>query len=351
MPEPRAAGRPGTMRAALLTELGAPLVIGARPVPVLEPDQVLIRIRSAGLCHTDLHLIAGVPAGPPMPIVLGHEIAGELVHTRGDVVGERAGDRVLVYYYDGCGKCRWCLDGLENLCGQANAKWGFDTDGGFAEYLSVPARCLVPVPDAVEMDQAAVLGCSGTTGVHVVDAVAQVAPGETVVVIGAGGVGLAAAQVAVARGAQVIAVDPHPGSRSAAEDLGARTSIDPSDADAVASVREHTAGAGADVVIDTVGNDRTPLQALDMIRPQGRIVLVGYTHQPAALPVVSVVTREARILGSVGATRDDAREALRLAEAGQLRIPIAGSYPLERVDEALARLATGTVTGRLVLRP
>ncbi|GGM87009.1 alcohol dehydrogenase catalytic domain-containing protein [Dactylosporangium sucinum] len=350
MPEPDPAARPASMGVAVLAALDTALQIQARPVPAPAAGQALIRVRAAGVCHTDLHLVAGVPAGPPLPLVLGHEIAGEVVEA-GDGVEFAAGDRVLVYYYDGCGRCRWCAGGLENLCRQPKAKWGFDTDGGFAQYLAVPARCLVEVPAAVTLDDAAVLGCSGTTGVHVIDTVAQVAAGETVTVIGVGGVGLAAVQVALARGARVVAVDPHDGSRAAARQLGAGHCVDPAAEDAVAAVRAATSGGGCDVVVDTVGNEYTPAQAVGMVRPQGRVVLVGYTGRPAGLDVAAVVTREARILGSVGATAADAREALRLAAAGRLRVPVADRYPLAEVNDALDRLQSGKVIGRLVLRP
>lgn len=355
MSESTTGGRPASMDVAVLPAPNAALEIRTRPVPVPGPGQALVRIRAAGVCHTDLHLVAGVPDRPPLPLVLGHEIAGEVVDiadqadaSAGDRL--RVGDRVLVYYYDGCGRCRWCRTGLENLCREPKAKWGFDTDGGFAPYLVVPTRCVIPVPESVPMDDAAVLGCAGTTGVHVVDTVAGVAAGDTVTVIGAGGVGLAVVQVAAARGARVVVVDPHEASRVAAQRLGAASSVDPSAGTAVAEVRAQTSGMGCDVVVDTVGNESTPAQAVDMIRPQGRVVLVGYTERPAAVDVASVVTREARILGSVGATMADAREALHLAEAGKLRIPIADRYALTQVNEALDRLHSGKVVGRLVLQ-
>ncbi|HEY0495195.1 MAG TPA: zinc-binding dehydrogenase [Kutzneria sp.] len=332
------------MRVAALTAPNSPLEIQTRPVPTPDPGQALIRVRAAGVCHTDLHLSAGVPTSPAFPLVLGHEIAGEVVSSAAFAVGAR----VLVYYYDGCGDCGWCAQGLENLCRQANAKWGFDTDGGFAEYLVVPNRCLVAVPASVPLDEAAVLGCSGTTGVHVVDTVAQVQPGETVTVIG---VGLACVQVAAARGARVIAVDPHEDSRAVAESSGAHDTVDPFAVDAVEAVRALVGGDGVDVVVDTVGNDRTPAQAIDMVRMQGRVVLVGYTDAPARIDVATAVTREVRLFGSVGATLADTAEVLRLAEAGLLRIPIADRYSLSQVNEALDRVHSGKVAGRLVLRP
>lgn len=339
-----------TMRAAVLRDIDSKLDLDEYPRPEPGPGEALVRIRAAGVCHTDLHLVAGVPDDPPLPLVLGHEITGEVVRLgRETATPARTGDRVLVYYYNGCRSCDWCTRGLENLCRKPNAKWGFDTDGGYAEYISVPVRCLVPLPAGVGYAEGAVLGCSGTTATHVIDTVARVASGELVVVLGAGGVGLATIQVALARGATVIAVDPDPGSRAAAITCGASAATTPTALPD--EVHSAVGGRCADVVVDTVGDAGTPGLAIDVVRPQGRVVLVGYTSALATLAVTDVVTREVMVRGSVGSTLADAAEVVRMAEEGSLRAFIAGEYPLERVNDALDRLRAGRVVGRLVLTP
>ncbi|WP_053724811.1 alcohol dehydrogenase catalytic domain-containing protein [Streptomyces sp. WM6378] len=312
------------MSAAVLHALGKPLTTETRPRPVPGPGQVLLRVRAAGLCHTDLHLADGSAITPPLPIVLGHEIAGEVADV-GEGVRVRTGDRVLAYYYEGCGHCTWCIDGSENLCPNPAAKVGVDSDGGLCEYYLASARSLVPIADTVSFAEAAVLGCSGTTAVRVVRSVARTAPDETVVVIGAGGVGLAVVQVAVADGAHVIAVNPHAPSREQARQYGADTVIDPGDGDPVAAVHAATAGAGCHVVIDTVGNEYTPGQAVRMARTRG--ILVGYTGRPATLDVLDVVVRETEIRGSVGATLADAHTVMEMAAAGVLRGCVEAEYP------------------------
>lgn len=338
------------MSAAVLNALGKPLEIELRPRPVPGPGQVLVRVRAAGLCHTDLHLADGSAVTPPLPIVLGHEIAGEVAEV-GEGAGFAPGDRVLAYYYEGCGYCAWCADGSENLCPDPAAKVGFDSDGGLCEYYLAGARSLVPIADTVSFAEAAVLGCSGTTAVRVVRSVARTAPDETVVVIGAGGVGLAVVQVAVADGARVIAVDPHASSREQARRYGAHSVIDPLEGDPVAAVHAATAGEGCQVAVDTVGNAHTPGQAVRMTGTRGRVVLVGYTGKPSTLDVLDVVVRETEIRGSVGATLADAHTVMRMASAGLIRGCVEAEYPLEQVNEALARLADGNVTGRLVITP
>ncbi|MFE4636228.1 alcohol dehydrogenase catalytic domain-containing protein [Streptomyces sp. NPDC056773] len=340
----------GEMSAAVLRALGKPLEIETRARPVPGPGQVLIRVLAAGLCHTDLHLADGSAVTPPLPIVLGHEIAGEIAEI-GPGVTAAPGDRVLAYYYEGCGHCTWCADGSENLCPAPAAKVGFDSDGGLCEYYLAGARSLVPIADTVSFAEAAVLGCSGTTAVRVVRSVARTAPGETLTVIGAGGVGLAVVQVAVADGARVIAVDPHAPSREQARRYGAHAVVDPLAGDPVAAVHDATEGAGCDVVVDTVGNTHTPGQAVRMTGTRGRVVLVGYTGKPATLDVLDVVVRESEIRGSVGATLADAHTVMRMAEAGLIRGHVEAEYPLAQVNEALARLAAGEVTGRLLVTP
>lgn len=338
------------MSAAVLHALGKPLETQMRPRPVPGPGQVLIRVRAAGLCHTDLHLAQGSALTPALPLVLGHEIAGEVAEA-GAGVEARSGDRVMAYYYEGCGRCTWCSEGSENLCPRPAAKVGFNSDGGLCEYYLASARSLVPIADTVSFAEAAVLGCSGTTAVRVVRSVARVAPNEAVGVVGVGGVGLAVVQVAVAYGARVIAVDPHGPSREQALLYGADTVIDPGASDPVEAVHAATAGEGCHVVVDTVGNEHTPGQAVRMARTRGRVVLVGYTGQPATLDVLDVVVRETEIRGSVGATLADAHTVMEMAASGLIRGCVEAEYPLNQVNEALARLADGTVTGRLIITP
>jgi D-arabinose 1-dehydrogenase-like Zn-dependent alcohol dehydrogenase len=341
------------MRAAVLHGVGEKLTVGAHPRPVPGPGQALVRVRAAGVCHTDLHLAGGVPTSPPLPLVLGHEIAGEVVEVGGGSAesGVKPGQRVLVYYYDGCLQCDWCSRGLENMCRTPASKWGFDSDGGFAEYFLASVRCLVPLADEVPFAEAAVLGCSGTTAVHVLRTVAGLEAGEMVVVLGAGGIGLATVQVAVAGEATVIAVDPHGDSRDAATGYGAAAAFDPASRALASAVLQATGGRGADVVVDTVGNTVTTGLAVQLARPQGRVVLVGYTAEDASLDVATVVTKEISVRGSVGATLAEARQVAEMAAAGTLRGSVAGEYRLDEVNKALGRLAGGSVVGRLLIVP
>ncbi|MEU3542161.1 alcohol dehydrogenase catalytic domain-containing protein [Streptomyces paromomycinus] len=345
-----------TMLAAVLNGAGRPLTLERRARPLPGAGEAVIRVRAAGVCHTDLHLAAGVPATPRLPLILGHEIAGEVAELGEGAArstGLAVGDRVLAYYYHGCGVCRRCALGLENLCPTPLAKWGFDTDGGFAEYFLTAARCLVPVPADVPLAEAAVLGCSGTTALHVLRSVAKLLAGEAVAVVGAGGVGLACVQAAVARGARVVAFDPRPCGREAALRYGALAAVDPADPHPVGAMQRSSRMEilRCDVVVDTVGSTDTLNLDVLLADLQGRVAVVGYTGRPVALDVFPLVSRETAVLGSVGATLDDARDVVRMAAAGSLRGLIAAEYPLAGINEALDRLARGGVTGRLVIVP
>lgn len=344
------------MLAAVLNETGRPLSLEQCLRPTPGEGEAVIRVRAAGLCHTDLHLAAGVPSAPPLPLVLGHEIAGEVVALGEGVAGNEGlavGDRVMAYYYRGCGVCRRCERGLENLCPTPLAKWGFDSDGGFAEYFLAYARCLVPIPPQVSFAEAAVLGCSGTTAVHVVRSVAKIVPGESVAVVGAGGVGLACVQTAVAQGASVVAFDPHPASREAALRFGAVAAVDPSVPHPVGAMQRATKMEiyRCDAVIDTVGSTDTVNLDVQLADLQGRVAVVGYTDRPTVLDMFPLVARETAVMGSIGATLTDAQDVVKMAAAGELRGLIAEEYPLARINEALDRLASGSVTGRLVIVP
>jgi 2-desacetyl-2-hydroxyethyl bacteriochlorophyllide A dehydrogenase len=338
-----------SMTAAVLTRTGAPLELQrlARPRPA--EGWVLVELRAAGVCHTDLHLCDAVPERPPMPLVLGHEMAGVVAESRD---GEwRTGERVGIYYYDGCGACAWCARGEENLCPVPRAKWGFDTDGGYAQFVAVPGRCLVRVPDGFSLSQAAAVGCAGTTAVHAVGGVAGVRPGETVAVIGVGGVGSACLQVAKVYGARTIALDPRPEARELALHLGADAVFDGADGGARRLRGGSSGEEGCAVVIDTVGGEATVDTAVALAIRGGRVVLIGYTGAPSSVNLVSVITREIMLLGSVGATRADAQAAMDLAARGLLRPTIAREFELHRANEALDLLRSSSVTGRLVLVP
>jgi len=276
------------MLAARLHAAGRPLSLDDVPVPVPGPDEVRVRVRAAGVCGTELHFVDGLYAPSRVPMTLGHEAAGTVDAVGSQVRGWTVGDRAAVYYYLFCGGCRWCLVGRQNLCLAPRGVLAFAADGAFAEYVVVPARCLVRLPEQLAFEQAAPLCCAGTTAVHAL-ADADVTPGEVVVVMGAGGVGLPTVQEARRRGAVVVAVSRNPDRRAAALTAGAVAAVAPQD---LAVVSELSGGQGADAVLELAGTTATLELAVGVLGRRGRLVLVGYSADTLTVSPLSLVVAE-----------------------------------------------------------
>lgn len=336
------------MLAARLHAAGQPLALDDVPVPEPGPDEVRVRVRAAGVCGTELHFLEGLYAPARVPMTLGHEAAGTVDAVGADVQGYAEGDRVAVYYYLFCATCRWCLQGRQNLCLRPRGVLAFAADGGFAEHLVVPAHCLVRLPDELSFRQAAPLCCAGTTALHALDE-AGVEPGDVVVAMGAGGVGLTVVQDAHRRGARTIAVSRSAARRAAALTAGAVAAVAPEHLSA--TVDEVSGGQGADVVVELAGVTATLELAMGVLGRRGRLVLVGYSADALTVHPLSMVVAEQRVIASVGNTYAELVAAVQLAGAGLLLPPVSGTLPLAEVNSALDQLRAGGVTGRLVLEP
>lgn len=336
------------MLAARFHAAHRPLSLDDVPVPQPGPDEVRVRVRAAGVCGTELHFTDGLYAPANVPMTLGHEAAGTVDAVGSAVTGWSEGDRVAVFYYLFCGSCRWCQRGRQNLCLAPRGVLAFAADGAFAEHVVVPAHCLVRLPDALSFEQAAPLCCAGTTAVHALTE-AAVEVGDVVVVLGAGGVGLAVVQEARRRGAQVVAVSRDPGRRAAALTAGAARAV--SHDGLAAAVAELSGGQGADVVVELAGVTATLELSTSVLGKRGRLVLVGYSADSLVVSPLSMVVAEQRVIASVGNTLPELADAVALAAAGHLLPPVAATMPLSEVNTALDRLRAGDVPGRLVLLP
>ncbi|HLI28982.1 MAG TPA: zinc-binding dehydrogenase [Chloroflexota bacterium] len=341
----------GTMPAARYYGPAEGLAVEPVPVPTAGPHDAVVRVLAAGVCHTELQLLAGTLNLGVSPLTLGHEIAGEVVAVGEAVRAVQPGDRVVVYYYAPCGACRWCRTGAEQLCPDAAPQVGFTADGGFAPYVRVPAASLVPLPASVPVDEAATIGCSVATALHAVRAVADLRLGETAVVYGVGAVGFALVQLARLAGARVLAIGRTPAKLALARELGADATVNAAEADPVDAVLRWTAGEGADAVFECVAAAETMAAAVRMLRRRGRLVFVGYGAAPFAVNPLLLVLREARVLGAVGNTRAELVEAVDLVARGQVRPVVSRRYPLSEVNTALAALRAGEIVGRAVLEP
>ncbi len=337
------------MRAARFYGTGRPLVVEDVERPQTTQGHVLVEVKAAGVCGTELHFLDGLLSPARTPITLGHEVAGVVAEVGDGVTEVAVGDRVAIHYFHACGRCRWCRAGDDHLCDAPLGFLAFTTDGGFAEQVLVPASAVLPVPDALDLTAAAPLCCSGTTALHAVS-VAGVADGDTAVVYGTGGVGLALVQVLRLARARVVAVARSAARLDLARQLGAEVTVDASREDVAARVREATGGAGADVVFELVGTRETGAAALASLGKRGALVYVGYSFDRVEVDPLALVVPEQRILTSVGNRRAELVEALKLGAAGLLRTTVT-TAPLEDVARVLDDLRAGRVVGRAVLIP
>jgi 2-desacetyl-2-hydroxyethyl bacteriochlorophyllide A dehydrogenase len=341
------------MRSLVLREYEKPLVLEERAERDPVGSEVLLRVRAAGVCGTDLKLYRGKNPRLKLPLVLGHEFAGEVTAVGPEVRQRKVGDRAVVYMYMTCGQCEPCLTGRENLCLNRRGFFGFDRDGGFSDYVVVPEANLVPIPDEITFEQAAILGDAVATSWHAVHTQAELKSAQTLMVVGLGGLGLHAVQCGRACGAEVIAIDSVQSKLDIAKENGASHSVNAGSGDFVQEARDLTGGKGADAVVIFRPHAEVIEPALKCVKTGGIVVMVAYidigkTFNPDQRFIQGM---EIRLVGARGNTRQELSEVVRLVARHQLHPLIAGTFPLEQVNEALTKLATGEVTGRIVLVP
>lgn len=332
------------MRAALLTAVGSPLELTEVPRPVPRPHEVVVAVRAVGICATDLKIAAGLMPTLTLPRVLGHEVAGEVEEgTDAVAVGMRVAVRGLL----GCGRCPSCAIGNETICSEASYL-GLQRDGGFAEYVVVPVESVIPIPDSLSFEAAAVTMDSVLATYRALVTRGGLRPGESVLIVGAGGLGLAAVQVGISVGARVAVVDLDPDHQAAALQAGAEIAVGP---EGLEEVRAWSAG-GVDLGLETAGARAAFDLLAALMKPGGRIVCNGY--QPGreyGIQSLELVTKEISVLGSRNGNHSDALAALHAVADGAIAPLIAEVLPLEQVADAMARLRAGLVVGRIVLRP
>jgi alcohol dehydrogenase len=352
-----------------------PLTIEEIELDAPAHGEVLVRIASAGVCHSDLSTIEGV-LGKPLPIALGHEAAGIVEQVGPGVTRVAPGDHVVFAFVPTCGRCGPCTSGRPALCepgNRANMNGTLLRDArrmhageesvshhlgvsGFATYTVAAEESLVRIPDDVPMQVAALFGCAALTGLGAVFEAAHVAPGTTVAIFGAGGVGLMATLAVGVVGASAIVVDPVALKRDTATSLGARATIDPSGGDAVKQIREHTGGRGADYVIEASGTVKAFEDAVAASAPGGVIVAVGLPRASARAevsPMLLVVgdrTIRGSFMGSSVPQRDIPRY-IELWRHGKLPIEklVSGTIGLDGLNAAMDALASGEALRTLVL--
>lgn len=284
------------MKAIRLIEVGKPLALQEVDVPQIGAQDVLVRVKAAGICHSDAHYRAGVSPVHPLPLTLGHEVAGVVEEVGAGVTALRAGDRVCLHYMVTCGSCAYCSRGHEQFC-TSGAMIGKYRDGGYAEYIGIPARSVFPLPGEIPFEQGAIMMCSSATSLHALRK-SRLQPGESVAVFGLGGLGMSAVQLAQAFGARsVYAVDVKANKLEMAGRLGA-IPVDAANIDPVTEIRRLTGGRGVDVALELIGLPRTMEQAVRSLGILGRAALIGLTDRTFEIaPYQELLNKEAEIIG------------------------------------------------------
>lgn len=338
------------MRAAVLFDRsGSGLRVADFPDPVRRPGDAVMRVRASSLNRVDIYMRDnGVGITHALPMVLGVDGVGEIVEC--DPQGRlRPGDRVGLYSMAFCGQCRYCLAGDQPLC-LAPGIAGEHRDGCFAEYVAMPERCFLPLPESLDFTSAGVLGAAYGTAYRMLFGKRAVQPGETVLVVGAGGgVAVACIQLAVLAGARVLVTTSTPEKLARAIELGAEGGVNYRSDPVAASILEMTGGEGADMVIDSVGQASWG-ESLRSLRRGGRLVTCGATTgSNPAVEIQRMFIRQLEVYGSTGASIDEMRRLFSLVATGRVQPVIDSTFGLEQIGDAYERLASGGQFGKVAV--
>jgi 2-desacetyl-2-hydroxyethyl bacteriochlorophyllide A dehydrogenase len=339
------------MKAMILRAYNEALTLEEQPVPTPGPQEILLKVHYCGICGTDLKIVGGkLPGIISLPHIPGHEIAGEVAAKGSLVSGIEIGDRGIAYIYSTCHDCELCRSGRENIC-YSLKRLGFELPGGFAEYVVMPAYNFCKVQPTSSLCDMAVLTDAVATPYHALKTVAPVREGHTVLVVGAGGLGLHAVQLAVLAGARVAVADIREESLAQAKRYGAELLISTPKTNPLAAIKDWTDGKGVDIVLEGVGREETFSWSLYCLKPGGTLVIMGYDPQhPITVNTKEMHYNEWRIAGTRAATKQDLVELIALTEHGQLEPVVAKVMPLEETNEGLEAVKSGSVLGRIVIK-
>lgn len=342
------------MKTVQLIRLGAPLEARERPIPEPGSGEVLIRVEAAGICHSDAHYRAGTSDVGFLPITLGHEIAGTVERLGESVSDVKLGSRVAVHYLRTCGRCAYCVRGLEQFCATGKM-FGKHLHGGYAEFVAVPAANAIAVPEAVSLDAAAIMMCSSATAFHALHQ-ARFAAGERVAVFGTGGLGFSAIQLArIGGAAEIYAIDTSNEKLQEAARFGA-IPVNPAKGSPAEQLHAHTHGEGVDVALEFAGVPATQGQAVAALAVHGRAAFAGIGAAPFSLHVYpEIINREVELMGVSDHVRGELVTLMNFAARGLLDLDsvIADRIPLDAaaVNQHLDALSGFHGATRSVVHP
>ena len=351
------------MKSAKIIETNQTLQLYESETPTPKGSQVLVKVQSSGVCHSDIHLWEGGYEGPKgqflkttdrgvkYPLTPGHEIAGVIDSLGEQTEGFAKNEKVLVYPWIGDGLCPACIIGEENLCDKPRSL-GVYNDGGYADYVLVPNyKYLIKLGDEIDTDTSAPLSCSALTAYGAVKN-GNLTPNDNVVLVGIGGLGLMAIQLAKAiKGSRIIAVDRNEDKLKAAKQNGADEIINSKKEDAVNAIMELTNRMGADAVIDFVNSSLTVETDMKLLRKRAKLVLVGLFGGELKLNLIAMPTRSYKLIGSYTGSINDLIELVSLAKRGIIKPVISNRFRLDEATKALRMLKDGKILGRGIINP
>ena len=331
------------MKAAIFHGPNQALKIEAVEIPKIGPDEILVKVAACGVCHTDLSYIDhGVPTFKKPPLILGHEPSGTVEKIGDNVANFKVGDRVVLPAVLTCGKCAYCRTGRENICLNM-VMYGNHVDGAYAEFVKAPAKDALHLPEEIPLIEGCIIADAISTPYHAVKNRGEVKPGDSVVVIGCGGVGINVVQIAAAVGASVIAVDVLPSKLEWAKKLGAVETINAKEVEDVGKAIRKMTGGGADVAFEVIGNPATIEQAFGCVKGGGRLVVVGYTHKDISINAGRIMFREMEIVGSLGCRPIDYVKLIEMVRIGKIKVTelVTEKFSLNDINDAFDVLRKG----------
>ena len=349
------------MKSEQFDAYGEPLTTHTADIPQPKGTEVLVRIQACGVCHSDLHIWEGffdlgndkridVTQGRALPFTLGHEIAGEIVASGPDAGEVSEGDSVVVYPWIGCGECGLCQQGDEHLCNRPRAL-GTTVDGGFSEYVLVPHPRYLHAHGDVPAQVACTYACSGLTAYSAFNKLQGKADAGHVLIIGAGGVGLASLAVARAMlDCRITVMDIDPAKREAALAEGADAVLDPTDREALKAFIKSTRG-GVLAAVDFVGSDKSVASAMGLLNKGATLVVVGLFGGAMSLSTAMLPMKSLTLTGSMTGSPREMSELMALVRDGKLKPMKVSARPLDCAHQTLCDLRDGKVVGRVVLEP
>ena len=337
-----------TMKSAVLRQFGQPLTIEEKPIPVPGSGEVLVKVCASGLCVSDLHIQDGMIGTVRLPYTPGHEMAGVVAQVGEGVTAVAIGDHVVGAIDITCGTCKYCLSGRTNLCRNL-VRVGFERDGSHEEYCVIPAANAFKVANWVPFDQMTSITDAVGCMYNAIKNRAKVQPGQRVLILGTGGLGMNAIQIAKIFGATVYATSRQKEKLDISLEMGADAAINTKEQDLYDEIVRLTDGEMCDVVIDNIGIKSSINDSLRLVCPGGRVIVAGYNDPTFEAEYQDIMKFEKEILGIRGMTKQDLVEVIGFIETGKIVPFIYKTIPFDRINEGLNMLRTGEAKGRVVL--